>query len=127
MLLCVFSKSAAASACKRLKDTLENAYQTLPEAGSQGNDEEVHCPGMFVLYQQYHFSHCLAFCYGLVCLCSLSEWEGLPDDDLQLTTGQELHQFHRCHCDAIGTPHLCRQPVTNNGLILVHQLNARKL
>src|SRR6266567_1702612 len=32
MLLCVFSKSAAASACKRLKDTLENAYQTLPEA-----------------------------------------------------------------------------------------------
>src|SRR6266852_3978730 len=102
MLLCVFSKSAAVLACKRPKDTLVNVCQMQPETGSQGNVSLQHCPGVFVLYQQHHFSHCPAFCYGLVCLCSLSEWKSLPDDDLQLTTGQELHQFHRCHCDAIG-------------------------
>src|SRR6266705_3152736 len=110
MLLCVFSKSAAVLVCKRLRDTLESVCQTLPEAGSQGNAEEVHCPAVFVLYQQHHFSHSPAFCYGLVCLCSLSEWKSLPDDDLQLTTGQELHQFHRRHCDALGTLPLCREP-----------------
>src|SRR5205807_2932513 len=54
--------------------------------------------------------------------------EGVFSNNLQLSSGQVLHEFPGCHRRALwATPHPSREPVANDGLIFVDYLQIGKV